>query len=160
MPDFERSVFINCPFDPDYRPLVLAQLFTVRYLGLTPRIAYEESDSGELRLDKIRRLIRESRFSIHDLSRCRASRAGEYFRLNMPLELGIDGGFRWSGARNWWRKRFLILEEKRYSYQKALSDLAGADLKCHKNNFAVLIEVVRNWLVQMANVRAVPASAI
>jgi hypothetical protein len=37
-------------------------------------------------------LIHESRFGIHDLSRCKAITAGDYVRMNMPFELGIDHG--------------------------------------------------------------------
>ena len=37
-------------------------------------------------------LIEQSRYAIHDLSRLQASREGEYYRLNMPLELGIGVG--------------------------------------------------------------------
>jgi hypothetical protein len=79
---FENNVFVNCPFDRDYLPLLRPLLFTILSLGLRPRIALETIDSGEPRLDKIVRLIRESRYSVHDLSRLRAERAGEFYRLN------------------------------------------------------------------------------
>lgn len=157
---FDRNVFVNCPFDSDYHPLFRPLIFTILYLGLTPRIAFERADSGELRLLKIRDLIRESRFGIHDLSRCRATRPGEYFRLNMPLELGIDSGCKWYRLGKWRKKRFLILERRKWGYQKALSDLAGADIKSHGNDPFRLIEVVRNWLVQEADANPRPASEI
>ncbi|MBS0662163.1 MAG: hypothetical protein JSR48_02790 [Verrucomicrobia bacterium] len=160
MATYDRSVFINCPFDADYHPLFRPLIFTTLYLGLQPRIAFERSDGGELRLSKIHRLIRESRFGIHDLSRCRAERKGEYFRLNMPLELGIDCGCKWYGGRRFSRKRFLVLEKRRWGYQKALSDLAGADIKSHGNQPWKMIEAVRNWLVQEAQGRTRPASEI
>lgn len=51
--EFERNVFINCPFDPEYRPLLRAMLFTVIYCDLNPRIATEGADSGEVRIKKI-----------------------------------------------------------------------------------------------------------
>ena len=60
---FERSVFINCPFDQDYLSLLRPLLFTITALGFRPRIASERSDSGEMRLDKIVGLIRSARFS-------------------------------------------------------------------------------------------------
>ena len=87
---FERSVFINCPFDKDFAPLLQAILFCVVVMGFEPRLASERNDSGETRLDKIRSIIEGSKYSIHDLSRCQAKRKGEMFRLNMPFELGID----------------------------------------------------------------------
>lgn len=56
---FETNVFVNCPFDEKYLPLLRPLLFTVIYLGLKPRIALEAIDSGELRLTKIVGLIRD-----------------------------------------------------------------------------------------------------
>jgi len=91
---FETNVFINCPFDEDYLPLLRPLLFTLVYLGYSPRIASERSDSAENRVDKICGLIRESMYSIHDLSRLRAREVGEFYRMNMPFELGIEYGCR------------------------------------------------------------------
>ena len=160
MAAFDRNVFVNCPFDPEYRELVLRLVFTIYYLGLVPRIAFERANSGELRLSKIRQLIRASRFSIHDLSRCRASRAGEYFRLNMPLELGMDLGCQSFSGAKWRRKTLLVLEKRKWGYQKALSDLAGTDIKSHGDKPRRLIEAVRDWLVQEAHISPRPASEI
>ena len=64
---FSKNVFINCPFDSDYVALLRPLLFTVLYLGYTPRIASERLDSGEPRIDKISELVQRSKFSIHDL---------------------------------------------------------------------------------------------
>jgi hypothetical protein len=160
MTAFDKNVFVNCPFDSDYHSLFRPLIFTILYLGLKPRIAFERSDSGELRLLKIRQLIQESRFGIHDLSRCRSTRVGEYFRLNMPLELGIDSGCKWYRPGKWQQKRFLVLERRKWGYQKALSDLAGADIKSHGDDPIRLIEVVRNWLVQEAAGSPRPTSEI
>lgn len=38
---FESNVFINCPFDDEYKPLLRALLFSVIDLGFEPRIALE-----------------------------------------------------------------------------------------------------------------------
>ena len=121
MSGFDTNVFINCPFDREYAPILQAILFCVVFAGLNPRIATERGDSGENRLDKIRGLIEESRWSIHDLSRCQAREAGEFYRLNMPFELGIDWGCRHYFGKGREAKRFLILEEKPYRFQAALS---------------------------------------
>jgi hypothetical protein len=94
---FEANVFVNCPFDARYLPLLRPLLFTVIYLELKPRIALEAMDAGQARLDKIVNLIRDSKFAIHDLSRSEAAREGELYRLNMPFELGIDFGCRLFG---------------------------------------------------------------
>src|SRR5690606_22397915 len=128
---FENSVFINCPFDRDFEPILQSILFCVIYAGLTPRIATEANDGGEVRLLKIRELIIQSRFSIHDLSRIQAKRRGEYFRLNMPFELGMDYGCRSFSGGIHTSKKMLILESKPYRYQAAISDLAGCDIQSH-----------------------------
>lgn len=111
---FEANVFINCPFDAKYLRLLRPLLFTVIYLRLKPRIALEAIDSGELRLTKIVELIRDSKFSIHDLSRSEAASIGEYYRLNMPFELGIDFGCRLFGKPGQRNKRTLVLEAKQH----------------------------------------------
>jgi hypothetical protein len=155
--NFSRHVFINCPFDPQYAPLLQAILFCVVYLGFLPRIASENSDSAQVRLQKISALIKDSKYSIHDLSRSQAHEAGEYYRLNMPFELGMDYGCREFGNARQMGKRLLILEEKQRAYQAALSDLAGCDAKYHNADFESAIRQVRNWLV--ANASAPPVGA-
>ena len=58
-------VFINCPFDAGYRPILNAILFAVFDLGF---VALEEEDTGEFRLSRIERIIEECRYGINDLS--------------------------------------------------------------------------------------------
>jgi hypothetical protein len=74
-PDFDRSVFVNCPFDAEYQSLLRPLLFTIAFFGFKPRIALERLDSLESRLEKICGLIRESKLSIHDLSRLKSTKA-------------------------------------------------------------------------------------
>lgn len=157
---FERSVFINCPFDSDYAPLLQAMLFTVIDLGLHPRIATESIDSGALRLEKIWLLIENSMLSIHDLSRAQATAPGEFYRLNMPFELGLDYGCRQFGGRGRARKRILILEERPYRYQASLSDLAGCDIQVHGADYQIIMRKVRNWLASEARLAPVGANRI
>ena len=97
--DFDRSVFVNCPLDEDYDHILRAILFCLVRFGLKPRIATERSDAGEPRITKILSLIQSSRYSIHDLCRCQARQEGEYYRLNMPFELGL--GLRMPALRRW-----------------------------------------------------------
>src|SRR5687767_5016753 len=130
---FSRNVFVNCPFDSDYRPLLSPLLFTIVYVGFIPRIASERSDSGENRIDKICALIRECQYSMHDLSRLRASQAGEFSRMNMPFELGIEYGCRVFGNPSFRTKKCLVLEKVQHEFQKAISDLSGIDIKRHDN---------------------------
>jgi len=146
--DFEKNVFINCPFDDEYLSLLRPILFTIIYLGFQPRIALERLDSGEPRFIKICELIEESKYGIHDLSRIKARKKGEYFRLNMSFELGLDIGCRIFRNEKWAQKRHLILEEEKYRYQAAISDLSNSDIKYHKNDPMRAIRQIRNWFVE------------
>ena len=145
-PDFDRNVFVNCPFDSDYEPILQAILFCLVRFGLRPRIASERNNSGETRIEKIRELIQTSQYSIHDLSRCQASQVGEISRLNMPFELGMDFGCRHYGGHPYSGKIILILEEEHYRYQAAISDLAGNGIVAHGGNYQNAMREVRNWL--------------
>jgi hypothetical protein len=151
--NFNRNVFINCPFDQEYLSLLRPLLFTILYCGLNPRIALESSDSGEVRINKICTLIRESRYSIHDLSRLQAQEQREFYRMNMPFELGIEYGCRQFGSSYLKTKRCLILEKSKYDYVKALSDLAGVDIKSHGDDPEQLVAVLRDWFVETVGLR-------
>jgi hypothetical protein len=155
MTDFDKNVFINCPFDKEYYELLRPLLFTLIFHGFNPRIALESSDSGMLRIDKIRLLIQSSRYSVHDLSRLQATRKNEIARLNMPFELGIDFGCRSFAEPGspYLRKRFLILEKERFRYMKALSDINGFDIKYHSNQPQEMIVAVRNWFVETVGLK-------
>jgi hypothetical protein len=157
---FERNVFINCPFDDDYLPLLRPLIFTTIYLGFEPRIALERLDAGEARITKIIQLVVESKYGIHDLSRLKAKKAGEYFRLNMPFELGLDIGCKTYRGGVWATKKCLILEEERYRYQAAISDLSNSDIAVHGNEPVELVKEVRDWLNNEAQLKAPGPSAI
>ncbi|WP_017326095.1 hypothetical protein [Synechococcus sp. PCC 7336] len=157
---FERNVFVNCPFDDKFRPLLRPLLFTIYYLGFTPRIALERLNSAEVRIEKIIGLIEESKYSIHDLSRLKAETAGEFYRLNMPFELGIDFGCRRFKGGESSEKKCLILEAERHRYQAALSDVSGSDIEVHENEPEEIVAVVRNWLNHEANLAADGPAAI
>jgi len=145
--EFEKNVFVNCPFDEDYRQLLLGVVFTIIYFGYKPRLALERADSAETRIQKILGLIEESKFGIHDLSRIVSSDKGEHYRMNMPFELGIDYGCQKFKGDKWMQKKILILEKERYRFQKALSDLSGSDIKNHDDQVDKAILAVRNWFV-------------
>ena len=147
-PDFEQCVFINCPFDDDYMPMLRVLIFTVIQCGFRPRIATERSDSGEVRIKKILNIIGESKFSIHDISRIEPLKIGDLPRFNMPFELGIDIGCRELGNGSFKTKRCLVLEKERFRYQKVLSDISGNDIKAHNGDPIRLVKVVRNWFAE------------
>jgi hypothetical protein len=138
----------------DYAPILQAIMFCIVVHGFRPRLALESSDGAENRLDKIRGLIEQSKYSIHDLSRCQAKKKGEMFRLNMPFELGIDFGCRQYFGNGREAKKFLILEETRYRFQAALSDISGCDIEAHSGQYDKAMTKVRNWLRQEAGISA------
>jgi hypothetical protein len=69
------------------------------------------------------------------------------------------GHDRWFGSgRN--AKRLLVLEERPYRYQAALSDISGSDIQYHKNDFQIAVRKVRNWLVSEAGIEASGAARV
>ena len=159
-PDFSKSVFINCPLDDEYEPLLQAILFCLIRFGFKPKIATEQTDSAETRLEKIKELIRSSKYSIHDLSRCQSSGPGEHHRMNMPFELGLDFGCRNFGSSPLDQKKILVLEEQKYRYQIVLSDLAGSDIEAHEGDYTKAIRKVRNWVTTLGVSQQIGASKV
>jgi hypothetical protein len=144
-PTYTSSVFINCPFDPDYRPLFRAMVFTVEACGFAPRCALEVDDAGETRSEKLIRLVRKSRFGIHDISRTELNPEG-LPRFNMPYELGLFVGLKYSDSALQRQKVVLVLDREPYRYQRFLSDIAGQDIRSHGSNPEELIRQARHWL--------------
>jgi hypothetical protein len=157
---FERSVFINCPFDDEYAPILQAIAFCVICLGFHPRFAPENADNAAGRLDRILELVEGSKYSIHDLSRCKANAANEYARMNMPYELGIDHGCRQFGADRLADKAILVLEETRFDYRRALSDISGWDIQAHQGDHEEAVRRVRDWLIDRADAERIGAALI
>ena len=156
---FDRSVFINCPFDDDFAATLQAIAFCVIDLGFQPCLAPENSDNGVARLERIIELVRESKFGIHDLSRCKAAAVGEYYRLNMPFELGLDHAAAKFGGGRLATKSILILEDDQYDYQKSISDIAGWDIEAHGGDYTKAVRRVGGWLRRHAEAKDIGASA-
>jgi hypothetical protein len=146
MPTYDYSVFINCPFDDDYRSIFQALVFAVMDCGFEVRCAWELTDSSAIRVEEIKRLIGASRFGLHDLSRTEPDPQHGLPRFNMPLELGLFLGAKYFGSGRQQQKNALILDRERYRYQKFCSDLAGSDIQAHGGDPARAIGVVRDWL--------------
>lgn len=144
--DFEKNIFINCPFDDLYNPLFKAIVFAVHDIGFRPRCAREASNAGQFRLSKIMDIISECKYSIHDLSRTELDTTFGLPRFNMPLELGLDLGCKRYGRPYQKEKICLILDVEPYRYQRFISDISGQDIHAHDGDEAKVIEVVRNWL--------------
>ena len=121
-------VFLNIPYDDRFNRLYIAYISGLIHLGLKP-CATIEIPGGKDRLDKIIDLIRNCRYSIHDLSRVQLDRTPPATpRFNMPFELGlavaaakID-----SLPDNWF-----VFESVPRRASKSLSDLGATDANVH-----------------------------
>ena len=154
---YEESVFINCPFDSEFNPLLNAIIFSVINCGFVPRSAMEEDDSSDSRLDKIIRLIKSCKYGVHDISRTQSDKITNLPRFNMPFELGIFWGLKKGGNRVQEKKVALIFEYEKYAYQKYISDINGVDIKAHNNSVESVIKYIRNWLFTNAKNKIIPS---
>ena len=148
---YDKSVFLNCPFDKQYKPLLDAVLFCVHDCGFTARIALQDL-GGTVRIAKILGMIRGSRYSIHDLSRIGTP------RLNMAFECGIFYGAREFGTGRQRRKDLLVLDSVRNRYKKTMSDASGLDGSAHDNDPVHAIRCVRTFLATKSD-KPVPGAA-
>lgn len=126
--------------------MLSALVFAVHECGFYARCALEAEDSGEERIRKIKRIIRECRFGIHDISRVQLDEVNHLPRFNMPLELGLFLGAQEYGSGAQKRKRTLVLDSEPYRYQKFCSDIAGQDIRAHGDSPARVMAVVRAML--------------
>lgn len=144
--DYNESVFINCPFDSAYEPLLHGLVFAVRHMRLVPKSALDPNDPGQPRFDKILALIENCKYSIHDISRTEVDPNHGLPRFNVPFELGLDLGCKRYGKRTHRQKTTLILDVDCYRYRTFISDIAGFDIEEHNGSITKVITVVRNWL--------------
>jgi len=121
-------------------------VFAVYDCGFEARCTLEDDDGSAIRMDKICRLISESKYAIHDISRVTLDRVHHLPRFNMPLELGLWLGAKRFGNKRDKEKRALVLDKLPHRYQLFCSDIAGQDATCHRNDAETLIHRVRNWL--------------
>ncbi|MFC5371371.1 hypothetical protein ACFPIF_02325 [Brevundimonas faecalis] len=141
---YRRSVFINAPFSDDRREIFDAIVFTVQACGFTPRCARELDNAGQVRLDKIVALIRDCHLGIHDISLMELDEGLP--RFNMPFELGIFLGADRFGAKWVGQKACTIFDREPFRYQRALSDIAGQDIRAHGCDPQAASRETRAWL--------------
>ncbi len=153
------DVFINCPFDEDYQHHFRALVFCLLYCGARPRSALEVDDGSEVRIEKIIRIIGESPYGIHDLSRTDPDPSG-LPRFNMPLELGLFLGAKYFGGPRQRGKACIIFDRERYRYQQFCSDIAGQDIRAHGEDEAQLIRGVRDALRSWNPERELPGGGL
>jgi len=152
--DPATSVFINCPFDPDYARLFDAVVFATTACGFLARSSLESGNVAESRMDRIAGAVFSSKYSIHDLSRCRGEGSEGLARFNMPLELGIAVGRRFAGGAE--EHDWLILVPENHQYVKFISDLAGFDPKTHNGTVESVVSKVMLWLATRPDATFVP----
>lgn len=173
-PDPRLSVFINCPYDDAYAPLLDALVFTAVCCGFEPRIASESGATDVPRMERIVNAIFDSSYSIHDLARYKGEGEQLLARLNMPLELGMVVGRQFvsekleahdfeayrgkSKAYNALaddlvelarRHRWLVLVPDGVDPNRFISDLGGYDLKKYKNDVASIVPAAMSWFYAM-----------
>jgi hypothetical protein len=157
--NYERNVFINCPFDDDYNKIFNAILFVTHRCGFILRCSKEFDDSNEIRIKKIVDLIGQSKYSIHDLSRVTLDTSAGLPRFNMPLELGICMGALEYGTKRQKDNKYLVIESERFRFKQFISDISGQDIENHEDKVDDAIRIVRDWLSQKTN-ESIPSASI
>jgi hypothetical protein len=150
------SIFFNCPFDASYRPIFEALVFAAFDCGYVARCALEIDDGGEVRVEKIIRMIRSCRLGVHDISRTELDPENRLPRFNMPFELGLFVGAARYGPPEQKRKMCMILDRDRYRFQKFISDIAGQDIYPHGDEPEEAIKSLRKWLSAMSGQTTLP----
>jgi hypothetical protein len=142
---YNNSVFVNCPFDVEYTPILQAIIYTIFRCGFFPKSALMDDNALDYRLEKIVHLIAECRYGIHDISRTELCK-NNLPRFNMPFEFGIFFGAKKFGPALQRNKNALVFERTKYLYQQYISDINGMDTKAHNNDVETAIRSVRDWL--------------
>lgn len=139
------AVFLNIPYDDDFRSLYLAYIVGIYQLRLVPFIA-SGIPGGERRLDRVLALIQSCRYSIHDLSRVELSVIPPATpRFNMPLELGLT--ITWAKLHPR-RHTWFLWESTPRRLQKSMSDLDGTDPYIHSGAVEGVLSELRNAFVR------------
>ena len=139
----ERDVFVNCPFDEDYRLLFNAAVFTIIRSGFRARCALETDNAADNRFEKICQIVKECRYGVHDISRTEVDGEPPLPRFNMPFELG--GAKKYGGPKHR-QKSCIIFDRERYRFQRYISDIAGQDIHAHNADSRTLIRELATWL--------------
>ncbi|MBI5101572.1 MAG: hypothetical protein HZB33_07050 [Nitrospirae bacterium] len=153
---YSNQVFINCPFDDEYKNIFHGICFAVFDCGFVPRCSFEVDDATESRLKEILRIIRECQYGIHDVSRVEIDRKTKLPRFNMPFELGLYFSSKVFGNKHHKKKKCLILDKTKYRYRKSISDLSGSDVSPHNNSIRAAIISVRDWLYTSSRRSTIP----
>ncbi len=144
--DPATAVFLNCPFDDEFELTFDAIVFATVCCGFMPRSALETGSVAESRMERIVRAIFSSRYSIHDLSRCKGEGSEQLARFNMPLELGIAMARRFMAPEESSGHDWLLLVPEGHQYLRFVSDLAGFDPLRYDGTTESVVPKVMLWL--------------
>jgi hypothetical protein len=156
--DPAKAVFINCPYDSEFESTFDAIFFATVCCGFMPRSALESGTVADSRMQRIVDAIFSSKYSIHDLSRCRGEGSEMLARFNMPLELGIAMARRYMRARQSHRHDWLLLVPEGHGYLKFASDLAGFDPNRYDGQPESAVPKVMSWLATRPEAVQTPTS--
>jgi hypothetical protein len=104
--------------------------------GYIARSALEITDTSQVRVSKIVKIISLCRIGIHDISRAKLNPNTRLPRFNMPLELGMFLGAKEYGNKKQRQKICLVLDRSPDRYWKFCSDIAGEDISTHGRSVA------------------------
>ena len=139
-----KAVFLNIPYDEEFRELYVAYVVGLSQIGLEPHIT-TEIPGGQRRLDRILRLVQTCRYSIHDLSRVELSPTPPATpRFNMPLELGLS--IAWAAVHPE-RHTWFLWETVPHRASKSISDLNGTDPYIHDGKVGGVLSELLNAFV-------------
>jgi hypothetical protein len=151
-----KSVFINCPYDPAFQPTFDAIVFAVVCCGFMPRSALESGTVAASRIERILTAMFSSKYSIHDLSRCRGEGDENLARFNMPLELGMAMARRFTKTRKGSRHDWLLLVPDNHWYARFASDLGGYDPVRYDGGPESVVPKVMLWLSTRPDAERMP----
>jgi hypothetical protein len=155
-----NHVFINCPFDSEYKRFFNAIVFTVYACGFVARCALEQLDAGESRMAKIFRIIEECPIGVHDISRTELDPRSNLPRFNMAFELGIFLGAIRFGQGMQKSKVCVVLDREPFRYQQFLSDFSGYDIQTHGGEELRAISAVRDSLVNAHGMKGIASGLV
>ena len=129
------SIFINCPYDIEYRPTLYRLMFSALEFSLNPVVALDDSGS-KLRLQKIQGMISKCEYSFHDMSLI------DVPRFNMPFEAGM--GF-YRHLTDEINHSVLLAVRNQSEFDENFSDLRGIDPAIYSSEDE-LITLFATWL--------------
>jgi hypothetical protein len=158
---YEKSVFINCPYDAEFRDYFHAIVLTVSAFGMAPRSGLQSMGQANTRIARIAETLANSKYSIHDLSRFTGEGVANLARFNMPLELGIAVALRYERSGTDRSHNFAVMAPRGSAFQQFVSDLAGFDPFMHELTVPSVIRETHSWLQEQPDaVETIPASAV